>query len=191
MKILLLEDFCDFHLGSCPAAVEVSDLIYTGRNIEFIDTKGGGKAKYLNSGSYEIFKIEYEWFIDSLPHAFRRGRSKCDLIVYTNHNSYFFLNELTKSVSASKKRKHAKKQLKQSLSDLMSVPTIKNFINLFNIKCCIFFNSHIPTPDPTIIATTAFNPVVFKSPSQIKNLDIENFGFTLWSCPEGISYELN
>jgi len=162
-----------------------ANLIYT--------TIGGGIAKYNNGNSLSVNVINYEAFIDSLPPVFLQNREKCDLIVYTDSSEYFLLNELTDSLAKyvepflnsnghqQGKRIKAISQLKSSLIDLITVLTIKTFIDKFKEKRCCFFNKKPNTPS-VIIAVTAFNRVntISQNGFKMSNPDIEIFGFSLY-----------
>lgn len=171
------------------------NLVYT--------VAGDGVAKYNNTPIYSVTVINYELFVNSLPHHFRQGRLVCDLIVCTNQNQHFLLNELTDSkpeyvddfVNSSGhrvgKRNKAIAQLLNSLNDLMSVPTINTFAASHTYRRCCFFNKQAPAP-PSIRAITAFNRLstVVLNGLQMPSPAIEAHGFQLWEYSGSQVYSL-
>lgn len=173
-----------------------SILIYT--------SKGYGVAKYNNRNLFSVIATNYEAFINSLPPKFLKNRENCDLIVYTQSNQYFLLNELTDTLPEyiephqnssgfqQGKRTKAIGQLKASLKDLMAVNDIETFIASFSERRCCFFNKKPNTPK-TIIAVNAFNRVNAISPDGFKmsDPDIESYGFSLFEYSGEQTLNLN
>jgi hypothetical protein len=107
-----------------------------------IYSQGQGVAKYDNPTQKTIFVINYERFVTPLPPRVKNsiGKGMCDLIVYTDDEEYFLLNELTDTIPEyvvphdningrqPGKRVKAQSQLLQSLKDLMAVSNISQFI---------------------------------------------------------------
>ena len=149
METLLINDFTKHYKLSIPTQT----IISAQTNVTYFELKDdnhliyqnidSGLAKYQNINSLYITVINYEAFINTLPHKFIQNREKCDLIVISENNQYFLLNELTDTVpqyvnpfTNSKglqpgKRNKAIKQLLKSLTDLLEVVSIKSYINYF------------------------------------------------------------
>jgi hypothetical protein len=209
MEILLKNDFTvhyglsistldNFSMQTNASYFELNDdtsLIYT--------SSGQGIAKYRNPLCLMVTVINYETFLNSLPHTFLDNREKCDLIVYTANNQYFLLNELTdtnpqyvNSFTNNRgfqpgKRVKAISQLLKTLTDLGGVLSINTFIASFTIKRCCFFNKQISSP-PTINATSAFNRIntIAINGFQMSNPDFEEFGFELYEYSGGQVFNL-
>ncbi|MCW3105954.1 MAG: hypothetical protein JWQ09_460 [Segetibacter sp.] len=199
METLLKNDFTA-HYGLPTSAVNNISAQTTSVYFELKDdttmiytNQGQGIAKYNNGPSYNINVINYETFLKSLSPVFLQHRENCDLIVYTDNNQYFLLNELTDTVPQYVgpfvnnrgfqigKRAKASSQLLKALTDLMSVPTINAFANNYLIKHCCFFNKQSAAP-PTITATIAFNRIntITNTGFRMANAAIESFGFELY-----------
>lgn len=163
-----------------------------------------GCAKYNNTGEFSIEVINYETFIKSLPPDFQQNRENCDLIVFSDKSKYFLLNELTNTNSKyvdsyinnkgnqPGKRAKAIQQLSSSLSDLVSVETIKSFVDSFIDKRCCFFNKQPNTP-LSLIAVSAFNRLneISKDGYKMTNESIESLGFSLYEYSGTQSLSLN
>ena len=165
---------------------EINDIF---GEIQISNVPNSGQAAYNNLlNQFLIGVINYDKFITSLPHLFQRGRKRCDLIVYTkNNDKYFLLNELKAS------NKRSSKQLKESLSDLLRVPSIAAFVNTFTIKRCCFFNKKIHLAPAPINAVTAFNKVntITQNGLQVSHPQIEALGFEYYKYYNGEQFVLN
>ncbi|HEY9005225.1 MAG TPA: hypothetical protein VIM75_03780 [Ohtaekwangia sp.] len=210
METLLKNDFTTHHnlplstVTNISATTSVSyfelkddaTLIYTVSN--------SGIARYSNSLNYTTTVLNYERFINSLPAAFLHGREKCDLIVYTDQHQYFILNELTDTQSQYivdftdrsgnpriGKRTKAISQLLKTLSDLMNVPTIRSFIEVYTNRHCCFFNKQSTSP-PALTATVAFNRINTLTSNGFKmpNPAIGALGFELYEYSGNQIYTL-
>ena len=142
-----------------------------------------GQAVYQNPNQYLIGIINYDKFVTSLPQYFQDNRRRCDLLIYTVlQPCYFLLNEL-KDANPVYGASKATLQLEKSLTDLLAVPEIKDFINKFSVKKCCFFNKRELHPLPLINAESAFNqPNTIENIPQngfiMQNTIMESFGFT-------------
>ena len=208
IKELLTRDFIT-HYNRIPSLPFNSTLIWKStENTEFslIDDDtiiyslddGRGVARYNNLDSVNVTVINYEKFITPLPPRVKNtgsiGKNICDLIVYTNDNAHFLLNELTDTQTnllyeherygekVEGKISKARRQLKQSLENIVDVPTIKNYIDNFKIKHCCFFNKQENNAPEELIATIAFNSfnTISLTGNYMSNPDIENLGFEYW-----------
>lgn len=56
---------------------------------------GRGTAKYRNLNNQNVTIINFDKFITGLSSVFQKGKDRCDLILHTNNNGRFLLNELT------------------------------------------------------------------------------------------------
>lgn len=150
-------------------------------------TVGSGMAAYSNTPRYAVEIINYDKFITNLPHAFQKGRKRCDLIVYTQTlPQYFLLNELKDRKPKGKVRTKAINQLIDSLTHLMAVSSIVTFIDNYHTKRCCFFNKQAVSP-PIIKATSAFNRLntITTNGLKMSNVTIEAFGFELYEYVGG------
>lgn len=197
MEILLKEDFiAHYALGKCIVhSVSTNNKDFDLKDdTEMVYPSGEGIAKYHNANQKEIKIINYESYINSLSEGFKRGREKCDLLIYASDYSHFILNELTDTdpkyisdfTSANGEQKLGKRnkaiaQLKQSLIDLSNVASIQTFLNKHIIRKCCFFNKQI-NPPHGITAIAAFNRLSTLSNNgyQLSNSVIESYNFELW-----------
>lgn len=113
---------------------------------------GKGSATYSNPDNKIIAFVDYENFLDQIsPDLIKKAvLKKCDFIVYDlGSDTFFILNELSKSKTAKNKRSDAMSQLSNAANHLMNVLEIKTFINTFPDKRCVFSNrtNPISTPD--------------------------------------------
>ncbi len=153
-----------------------------------------GIAKFKNPTSKTINIINYEFFFKSLPHSFQQNKENCDLIVYTNDNSFFSLNELTDTlfqyvedfirpdgISRIGKRNKAISQLSNTLRYLIQVPEILNYLNRFTNKRCCFFSKQSSAPT-SINAISAFGKLSEITPNGIQSPvpDINQYNFEFW-----------
>ncbi len=192
MEKLLLEDYTAHHnlttnLVSISQETnepyfEINDI---GRIINISYTKGDGMAKYDNSNKKNISIIDYDNFFTSLePSNFQIGKKRCDLIVHTKTDkTYFLLNELKERnnvIFESDNIEGAKKQLISTLTEIFTVQTLKDFINLFTNKICCYCNSYPKSPSTVINATSAFNRLntIAADGLQLSEPRIEAFGFS-------------
>lgn len=209
MEILLKNNFTS-HYG---LSISSASNIYRQTNISYFELQddafliyqnfGEGVAKYKNIKSFTVNVINYEAFINSLPSTFQLNREKCDLIVYTDEKQYFLLNELTDTLPKYVnpftnnqglqigKRVKAISQLLNTLTDLMSVPSINSFANSYTVKHCCFFNKQSVSP-PLINASAAFNRINTIAINGIKmvNAGIESFDFELYEYSGSQIYTL-
>jgi hypothetical protein len=166
-----------------------------------------GVAKYSNPRKANVAVINYESFITSLPPRVKNtgsiGKDICDLIVYTDNKVHFLLNELTDTGTAylyvhktygrktEGKISKARRQLKQSLENLIKVPSINSYIQTFSTKRCCFFSRQENAPQE-ISATKYFNlpNTLFVDGNHVKNPDIENRGFEYWEFYGSQTYQL-
>jgi len=200
MEALLRNDFTA-HYGLPYCAVADISQTTNARNFEIEDDENRetiilfqpyhGTAVYRNVLSKQMLIINYDKFVTALDVNFQNRRKRCDLIVCSqNTNDYFLLNEL-KDASPRSGRKKAKKQLVESLKDLMNVDTIATFANNFTIRRCCFFNKRVVSP-PIINAGNAFNRISTVVPQglQLENPIIESYGFELYEYTGGQFFEL-
>ena len=144
---------------------------------------GTGSATYNNPDNKIIAYVDYENFLDQIsPDLIKKvSLKKCDFIVYDlGSNTFFILNELSKSKNSKDKRSDAMLQLSNAVSHLMNVSEIKAFINTFPDKRCVFSNRTSPISTPDNIAD-AFGLIKNYLPEPII-LDfqpITRFGFQL------------
>jgi hypothetical protein len=192
MENLLLKDYINYHSVTTnllsisqitkESYFEIDDI----NNVIIIKTsKGDGMVKYENPLQKEISIIDYDNFFSSIiPLSFQVGKKRCDLIVHTlNDQTYFLLNELKAKNNAffeSDNIEGAKKQLISTLTEIFTVQTLKNFINLFTNKICCYCNSYPKSPSIVINATSAFNRLNMIAPDglQLSEPRIEAFGFS-------------
>lgn len=198
MEILLRNDFTA-HYGLPISAIANISINTTAQYFEIEDdehketqlyfTVGNGTAKYRNTNNYTVTIINYDKFITGLPDTFQRGIDRCDLILNTDNNQHFLLNELTDTQPKYTvdfngklgKRNKAISQLLSSLALIMSVPSITTFANTHTFRNCCFFNKQSMSPPP-ITATTAFNRLgaLVTGGLRMSNPAIEAFGFEFW-----------
>jgi hypothetical protein len=193
MKILLEQDFVTYYNKNkeLPVVVNVSVQATQADYFELKDDKtlvypkGQGFAKYDNPNRCNIYVVNYEGFVKSLPDGVKNavavGRNVCDLIVYSNE--YFLLNELTdtKSKYIPKKRIKAQSQLLQTLQVILQVQSINQFANTHSVKHCCFFSQQPQTELQDINVTAAFNRQnTYSHGFKTTNQDIENYGFEFW-----------
>lgn len=201
METLLRNAYTTHYGISQPTVTNLSQVV-TSTNFEIEDDENRetqiqyppnkGTAVYRNRNSKEITIINYDKFITALDYSFQKGRKRCDLIVYTNQaTDYFLLNEL-KNASFKSARKKAKKQLEESLNDLMNVPSINTYANKFSVKRCCIFNKRVSSP-PSISAGTAFNRLssITTNGLKLSNLLIEGHGFELYEYTGGQIFDIN
>lgn len=209
MELLLKNDFTTFYGLPTLNNVEISkvteeeyfelkddiQLVYTVHN--------QGIAKYSNENAKQVTVINYELFFNSLSAPYIQGKEKCDLIVFDNNNDFFLLNELTDTLlkyvnpytntkgSQQGKRYKAIAQLLSSLSFMISVPSIRVFINSYQFRYCCFFNKQ-PTAPAILNATTAFNRLGTLTNKGFKMSvpEIEQHGFEFWEYSGNQIFEL-
>lgn len=167
MEKLLTTDFIDHYKLTFLADVNIS-VTTNAKYFEIEDDenretklhfeKGAGVAAYKNMEGCNVVVINYDKFITALPHIFQQGLGRCDLIVYTDGLKCFLLNELKNRKPNTKVRSKAIKQLIASLTTLMSVPSIRTYINQYKIRQCCFFNKQVKSPG-NLSATIAFNRI--------------------------------
>ncbi|GAP71968.1 hypothetical protein SAMD00024442_21_9 [Candidatus Symbiothrix dinenymphae] len=208
MKKLLEQDFTYHYNKNKENPVTVVVLQQTTREIyfELIDDDiivyhTDGIAKYENQIEQNVYLINYENFINSLPPRVKNNfKEVCDLIVYTD--KCFLLNELTDTHCdyIPKKRIKAQSQLLQTLHDLMAVEHIQRFINSHFIRHCCFFNKQTFAPSSPLIingrkeklsVTNVFNKQnTYSNGLQIPNSYIEALGFEYWEFSGSQTYLL-
>ena len=143
---------------------------------------GNGTAKYSNTHQRLMTIINYDKFFTSLSHKFQQGKKRCDLIVYSDDKKYFLLNELKDGSPRDDVKQGAIKQLFKSLQIIISVKSIHEFINEYDIKRCCLFNKQPETEvSEEINVVTAFNRQDKIDSSEISILlphpDITSLGF--------------
>lgn len=172
-------------------------------NTLIYETIGLGIAKYNNRNSVKVNVINFESFIDSLAPAFIQGLEKCDLIIHDGNRQHFLLNELTNTLpryvepfinmqgTQLGKRQKSIYQLLSSLTVLMNVPAITDFVNTHTFRHCCFFNKHALSPS-TITATSAFNRLssIVEDGLRMSSPAIEGFGFEFWEYSGNQVYNL-
>lgn len=97
------------------------------KNLSIHSQSNIGEAKIANPNHQLIEIINYDKFVSSLDANFQYKRKRCDLMMSSNQN--FILGELKDRQSIRDARKKAKKQLLESLTDVLSVPQIESYIN--------------------------------------------------------------
>jgi hypothetical protein len=213
MKRLLEQDFVSHYNRLPNLPVRCSVNCKSTRAKEFALKDGAamiytsGDAKYDNPRKVAVAVINYESFITSLPPRVKNtgsiGKDICDLIVYTDDHVHFLLNELTDTgteyLHAHKtggkkgegKISKARRQLRQSLENLIKVPSISGYIQKFSTKRCCFFSRQENAPQE-ISATRHFNlpNTLFTDGNHVKNPDIETMGFEYWEFYGSQTYQL-
>lgn len=122
-----------------------------------------GSATYHNTKGKAIKFIDYEDFVNQLPDNLQKGIKRCDFIAYDTVNaSFFILNELSQSGSPKTKLSDARWQLEKTAFYFLNTPAIKNFIDRYDRKSCIFSNKQ------KLISTTPNH--VADAFSEIQNL---------------------
>ncbi|OHD10605.1 MAG: hypothetical protein A2Y41_00765 [Spirochaetes bacterium GWB1_36_13] len=201
MKNLLEHEFVSHYqlkLKKSPDILyrETNSVLFELKDDDIIiyEQEGKGVAKYKNDRTLLVKVMNYECFIKTLPESFRKNREVCDLIVYTDSNEYFLLNELSDTMQKyinpyentsgkqEGKRNKAIRQLKNSLKDLMEIENIENFIKHFSKKRCLFFNTQ-PYQPPEIKAVKAFNRInniKLENGFRMENKEIEKHGFSFY-----------
>ena len=191
--------------------VSTIDNFYTStRNIYFelkddinlvYNDKGQGVARFNNPREIEVFVLNYEEFVKSLSPVYKNRRQVCDILLHTANEKQLLLCELTDTFekyvntfsndkgSQPGKRNKAIKQLQQSLSDLIAVPSIACFIEKHSTKQCCFFNKQ-PKAPVTINAVNAFNRINNLSSNgfEMPVPEIEKFGFRFFEFWGGMVY---
>lgn len=169
---------------------EIEDDAHGETQLHFV--AGNGMAIYRNPNSYNISIINYDKFVTGLPQAFQQGKKRCDLVVHSDNNEYFLLNELKDRNPKGSFRSKATTQLLVSLTLIMAVPTISAFANGHGVRQCCCFNKQSIAP-AIISATTAFNRVSTISTNGFKmsNPSIESFGFELYEYSGTQSYTMH
>jgi hypothetical protein len=198
METLLRNDFtahyglpisvtADIRISTTAPYFEIEDDEQKETQLHFI--AGSGMAAYRNTNRYTATIINYDKFITGLPHAFQKGKERCDLIVHTSNQQYFLLNELKDRKPKNKVRTKSISQLLSSLKLIMNVRTISTFANTHTFRHCCFFNKQSMSP-PTITATTAFNRLgtLITVGLKMSNPDIEAFGFEFWEYSGNQAY---
>ncbi len=161
-------------------------------NVKLYEYENNGTAIYVNQNKRNFAIINYDKFVTSLPANFQNKRKRCDLIIYTDlENRYFLLNEL-KDANIESGRKQAKKQLMQSLFDILEVSEINNFVKGFSIKRCCIFNKR-PINNLPIDAPKTFNRLstIVSNGIKLNNKDFEAKGFELWEFFGGAKFIVN
>ncbi len=216
MNELLKCDFITHYNREPNLPVSCTLILKSTRNTEFslidddamiysLDDKDG-VARYNNIDSLDVTVINYEKFITTLPPRVKNtgsiGSNICDLIVYTDDKNYFLLNELTDTKTyllyehersgekVEGKISKARRQLKQSLENIVDVPTIGMYIESFKIKQCCFFNKQAKYAPEELNATKAFNSLnaISSTGNSMSNPDIENLGFEYWEFYDNQTY---
>lgn len=197
MESLLKNDFTSHYnlaastVSNICATTTTATFELNDDNVLIHTVVNAGVAKYSNPTSAEVTVLNFEAFINSLPDAFKIGKEKCDLLVYTNTD--FLLNELTDTLPKyvapylntkgpqQGKRQKAITQLYSSLQLIMEVSTIRVFINRRSIRRCCFFSKQAIAPEG-ITASAAFNKLntIASQGLKMNNPAIANLGFELW-----------
>ncbi|GHU90348.1 hypothetical protein FACS1894155_08600 [Bacteroidia bacterium] len=162
-------------------------------NIVLHTTPHNGEARYYNPQQLSITIINYDRFFTNLSHAFQKGKKRCDLIVYSNNNEYFLLNELKEKSDRDDVRQNATKQLLESLKTIIAIKSIQDFIDRYIIKqCCIFSRQPIGISTQIKATISAFNRLSTLSSKGYKmsNKEIEDLGFELWEFSGSQTYLL-
>lgn len=166
MKNLLENDFVtSLNVKSHPIA-DCLNVSSTEFDLDDMDSPinelafGEGKVSFRNNTFGNIQVIAYENFIDQCvnPKSFLVGRKKCDyLMIHANSSGYVLLLEVSSALGDSSnlsqpilskgknkrvvysggKFQKCEEQLCSSLSDLMSVPSIKNILSSKERKVCL------------------------------------------------------
>lgn len=121
------------------------DIVDKQQNIK--QPVGSGTATYNNPNSRSITLIDFENFINSINDILTKGLKRPDFIAYDDAKLQFIINELSTGNPKSK-LSDAKMQLSGAANLIESIPEIKNFIDSFAEKMCIFScrQSFPPTP---------------------------------------------
>ncbi|MDR2864358.1 MAG: hypothetical protein LBV68_01960 [Spirochaetaceae bacterium] len=149
-----------------------------------------GSATYNNPTKKTVAVIDYEHFLNLQPHQpdctsdkdviKKLELKKPDFIVYElGGTSFFFINELSQSSKPSNKRSVAIIQMRNALFHFSKVPKIKQFMDNFNKKCCIFSNrsNNVIMPD---FANSFNSPnTFFPEPDVRPDKIINRLGFEL------------
>lgn len=128
---------------------------------------GTGSATYNNIDTKEITFIDYEDFINQLPPDLQKGIKRCDFIAYDTNRSFFILNELSQSSTSKGKMNDARQQLHNTAFNLCETPDVKQFIDAFSMKRCVFSNKNRLISTPNNIAD-AFSMIQDYLPYPIK-----------------------
>jgi hypothetical protein len=162
------------------------------KNIVLHTASHNGEARYSNPQQLSITIINYDRFFTNLSHTFQQGRKRCDLIVYSNDNKYFLLNELKEKSDRDDVKQNATKQLLESLKTIIAIKSIQDFIDRHIIKQCCIFSKQPIVPSIQIEAISAFNRLSTLSSNGYKmsNREIEGLGFELWEFSGSQTYLL-
>ena len=195
MENRLKQDFTA-HYGLAVSTIANIRLVTTEPYFEIEDDVNGqtqlhtgqglGQAVYRNNARTLVEIINFDRFLTSLPHAFQNGKKRCDLIVHTTGFRHFLLNELKDRSNMAKASSKAIKQLEESLTLIMAVPSINTFANAHQQKRCCFFNKQA-RPPALLNVLNGFNRInrIAQNGLQISNQSIEAFGFGLFDSSGG------
>lgn len=150
------------------------------REIAIYTSERKGAARFSNRNKLDVTIANYDKFVSSLSPDFQKGRKRCDIIV-CDEKKNLILGELKDSPNIIRHRKKAKKQLSESLIDLLAVPEFLELSNNRTVKRCCYFNKRANSPGG-ITATTAFNrlSIIFQDGFKMNYPAIEGHGFEFW-----------
>lgn len=143
--------------------------------------RGTGVAK-INNPNCALFEfVNYDKFLTALPELFNSGKKRCDMIFRCESKSIFALAELKDSMNAQNHRKHAKKQLLESLQLIEPVPEINQDFTKYTRRICCYFNKSNPSP-VILNASVAFGRLnlLFQSGIRQSASKIEALGFEFY-----------
>ena len=215
MKDLLEKDFVAFHnvnsVVTCDITLCSDKKFDLDDDINYVKPYQQGKVSFVNESQTSKEIIPYEKFIDACekPSSFKQGRKKCDFLVNgVTPKSCFVFVELTSTLNnvtnlsepiIEKKKNGTIKvlypkgkyekcedQLYQSLLDIVSVPSIKTYINTKSQKVCLMAYKIILRPDlaegikrpqPNALYRLIESKETGENGAELENLKINNLGF--------------
>lgn len=205
IKLLLERDFVAHH--RVHSVINVDCVTTSCNQFDLDDMRspihlkpfGEGKASFINDTYGEMEIIAYEDFINQCknPPSFLNGRMKCDyLAVHTDGSGYAILIELTsalgsvenlsKPVKIFKGGKYEKSeyQMAASLKDLLSVDSIKTYLESKAHRVCLMAYCVNPHTDPDYLMKHPFeryleieSKATGEDGALIESIAINAFGF--------------
>lgn len=142
-----------------------------------IREEGLGSATYLNGCRHRWTFIDYEHLINSLPEVLQHNLRRPDFIGFDNQGKYVIINELSQGKPANKRSK-AKLQLSGAVQLLSSIPEIKQHLDSYICKWCVFScRSEFPDTPNNMADAFGINHRLLPKRIPIKFQPITKYGF--------------
>ena len=140
---------------------------------QIIQKAGAGSVTYKNPFKKDIYVTDYERFINSLPDSVQKGLKRCDFLVYSQDFQVIILNELSQSKNEFDKESHAIHQLSESLNSLLGCVSLRDELNKYTSKLCVFSNRYKEVKSPEGMADP-FGLIFNFVNSEISSEEFEN-----------------